>query len=431
MSETLYYNLLFVVEFLEVCLLGQCLFGLLSKRRVLCSFVGFYVVFNVLSYFAGDFREILYAVCVLIALVCSLKSFRKFWLISLFYFAICIAEMMLSLVIASAFSIDKQSYSRISLGMFLLNLLPVPLVLVISYISWRERRQGDEKHDYKEYIWIFLIGLVGIAFYLFSIQQFYLLEGTATDMVWKFALGSLVSVFILMMTAVLLSRHRSKEKELYMALGYRNSLFDEQKKYYESLLQREEETKAFRHDLQNHLLCMRHLGEEGDFEGLKKYLDELALQSEKIKFQNLCGNATVNVLLREIQKQFPKVQCQWEGRIPDALRMSQMDLCTVFSNVLKNAFESADACEDKYVAVKAEFFNRAMVLRIKNSVKNLVVEERGRLKTHKKEAGHGYGVSNVKSVLEQYDGSYEYEVSGDCFTTEIFIPDILDGETEG
>ena len=59
-------------------------------------------------------------------------------------------------------------------------------------------------------------------------------------------------VFYIMKVNEDINEARKRERELYVA----------QKNYYELLLRREEDTKQFRHDLQNHFVCLQELAGE-------------------------------------------------------------------------------------------------------------------------------------------------------------------------
>lgn len=64
-----------------------------------------------------------------------------------------------------------------------------------------------------------------------------------------------------------------QEAELYAA----------RKEYYEILLRKEEDTKRFRHDFVNHLVCIRELSRERNWEKIDRYLDGLQRETEPMQ----------------------------------------------------------------------------------------------------------------------------------------------------
>lgn len=54
--------------------------------------------------------------------------------------------------------------------------------------------------------------------------------------------------------------------------------------------------------------------------------------------------------------------------------------------------------------------------------RNVIVEQNGRLKSDKNEAEHhGLGLSNVKEMVEKYNGTLDISYTEDTFTVTVLI----------
>ncbi len=59
---------------------------------------------------------------------------------------------------------------------------------------------------------------------------------------------------------------------------------------------------------------------------------------------------------------------------------------------------------------------------ITNSKKNTVLEQKGILKSDKEDtAAHGFGLSNVREMVEKYDGTLDISYTEDTFTVTVLI----------
>lgn len=102
--------------------------------------------------------------------------------------------------------------------------------------------------------------------------------------------------------------HLFKEKnEIY------KSMILEQKVYYESILKRETETKQFRHDIKNHLLCMKQLIEEKQYLNVKDYMDDMIGKVEKLGSYRQTGNKIADIIISDIWKRTENIKLDWNG----------------------------------------------------------------------------------------------------------------------
>ena len=95
--------------------------------------------------------------------------------------------------------------------------------------------------------------------------------------------------------------------------------------------------------------------------------------------------------------------------------MESVDFSALLNNMLDNAIEAGMNADIKKIEVyvcKQKGFDSIM---IKNAINESVLEKNPKLLSSKKESGHGFGVLQIKKVVEKYNGMidiYEEDKEG-------------------
>lgn len=102
--------------------------------------------------------------------------------------------------------------------------------------------------------------------------------------------------------------------------------------------------------------------------------------------------------------------------------MRDIDITTMFANLLDNAIEAATEVKDNsYIKLEVDKFNDFVVINIENSIKHKVVKKGKRFKTTKKNHD-GLGIENITKAIEGYGGSMIVDYSESEFKVNIVIP---------
>lgn len=131
-----------------------------------------------------------------------------------------------------------------------------------------------------------------------------------------------------------------------------------QKQYYETLLEKEEDTRRYRHDMTNHLICLQSYCVEQDYNGLQKYLMHMTGEMDMIQNKTYSlGNSVLNANTGYYIAMLPKTtNVNIIGNVDERINIKQMDLCTIYANLLQNAVEAIGQQEQNAVAyLKIEF----------------------------------------------------------------------------
>ena len=200
-----------------------------------------------------------------------------------------------------------------------------------------------------------------------------------------------------------------------------------QKSYYEELEQNQKEIRKFRHDINNHLGVIQSLLHSGNREEAEIYMKELETQMAA-HIQIFCKNSIVNAVLNakyQLARQY-QIDCFFHIDLDRLIGIDAISLCCLFSNTLDNAIDASIKIPDiqkRRLSVKARVTeNGYFTCEITNTKQNAILEQKGRLLSDKPDrAAHGLGLSNVRDMVEKYNGTLDISYTEDRFTVTVLI----------
>ncbi|MBQ8260817.1 MAG: GHKL domain-containing protein [Lachnospiraceae bacterium] len=233
---------------------------------------------------------------------------------------------------------------------------------------------------------------------------------------------AIIGIFIQLGAVIVLFMQKDvlKEKEL-IARKYLN----EQSEHYEYLKKREHETKKFRHDLLNHMKILISFAEQEKYDELSRYLNSMQEKTANFGTKITVRNGIVDAILNQYSVKAKKenINMRVKGTFPSHCKIEDYDLCTIFSNVLSNAFEAAEKTEERNVFVDCRYNEDKLAVVIRNSCSN--AEEKIGLKTTKEDKNyHGFGMENIKECVDKYDGYMDITIEDGMFVLRIMLTEI-------
>ncbi len=184
------------------------------------------------------------------------------------------------------------------------------------------------------------------------------------------------------------------------------------------------QVRGWRHDYRNHINNMKIQLSQENYDGLSDYLNELADDLDTvdtvIKTGNVMADAILNSKLNVAEKM--NVQLNVKANVPEALPMSDVELCSVLGNMLDNAVEACGTLpeEERFMRVYIGKLKGQLYLSVQNSAGKVRKEKGSYLST--KEGEHGYGLFRIDRVAKKYGGYVNRQNEEGVFATEIMIP---------
>lgn len=341
------------------------------------------------------------------------------------FFGISLLDMLAATVFIA---ISGDTYERViddTFGRLSINALSIVAVAAICLVS----RQMSSKTSNimpifigRPYLILIVLGEISFMVFLTVFQLNGNIIETA-DKVMAVALGIGSVIFVLTAFVMLINIF---SKNYYKGiLEINQKLIKSQEQYYMMLLQKEEETRKFRHDINNHLNCMRLLFEEKDYDELESYFDKIGASVLELRPELQIGNDLISAILKDVSDKYIEVTVEIIGKMPSSLRLDSTDICTLFYNLFDNAFAAAQSSEKKSVEISVKLLSENLFFTITNTVSHKVEITNNILKTEKLDKKrHGFGSGNAVLCAEKNGGALTYKCSDTHFVAELILPSI-------
>ncbi len=292
------------------------------------------------------------------------------------------------------------------------------IAMILRKVNLKTSEKPDLKNSNSFYIAMLFVGSIVS---LLSISAYNYKSGHSSI--------SLFVISLLVLTLCGFFVYNNASKKYYQNTTRMNEkIMTAQKEYYESLLKRESDTRKFRHDINNHMFCIKTLIDEGKYDEAEQYINGIDNKMGKLKTKYSTGNSLVNAIVNDIAGKYDGVELDWKGLVPEDLKISNMDVCIIFSNLLDNAFCAASGCEkEKNVAVTIKSVANSLVMTIKNNISAPIRTKDSKLITSKPDKkNHGLGTMNVKECVAVNGGSVEYSYTDSDFTVDVVLPNVVE-----
>lgn len=227
---------------------------------------------------------------------------------------------------------------------------------------------------------------------------------------------------------------------IVMIRGRVNAYYKEVNAYQQSFLETElnaskqykaaqEDTRAFRHDVQNNLSVVAMLMEQGKVEEAQKYLNDMRTEVSALSPKVVTGDEMVDsIVSSKLAKMEEKgISFNIDGVIDGGLDWKPMDICTVFANLIDNAIEASSQTEEPFIDIAFRKTDHHRLVKASNScIENVDTEKlmsgEAHITTKENKSMHGYGVGNIRRTIEKYGGMMRLSCEDKVFTMELILP---------
>lgn len=421
MNEICLTAISFTVEFIKLFLVTVLFFKIKQHKNIYASFI---ITMLVLMFGSTIFDmsdlSLIYGILSIILLIANAYEKKKSGFIVLSFVGISIIDMIFSVIFITIFHLNEQKIIQGKVLDIGINSFSLVIIIGLSMIICKKKSDVNVI-AVKKYLPVYIIGGLSLSLYLTSIQFIGMGETISTyqsGLVVALSLSSLVLVVL----CVLLILNSNENEHLKRIDNINQHLLETQEEYYLMLLEKEDETKAFRHDIRKHIYCLNNLYVRKDYNELGKYLRDLGEMIEELTPVVQTGNNLITAMVNDILKKHHDAQISWTGMIPAALNIPSLDLCTIFYNLLSNAAEAVQCSSNKIIDVKIKFLETSVMVTISNSYSGIIIQEHGEWASTKLGKGHGYGIKNVRKCIEKNGGTFSAKYDNGYFVTEFILP---------
>ena len=159
---------------------------------------------------------------------------------------------------------------------------------------------------------------------------------------------------------------------------------------------------------------------------MEEYLNELSRDMLDYNYQIWTGNHMLDMILNQKEKEAEKqkTQMQISTEVFTTLPFSDREIISLFGNLLDNALEACEQIKEgeRWIHIKMKKKNQLLYIEIVNAVKNTGIQiDENFVSTKKDGVLHGYGMKNIRDIVEQYNGMFQCKSQEDRFEVVITI----------
>jgi two-component system, LytTR family, sensor histidine kinase AgrC len=186
-----------------------------------------------------------------------------------------------------------------------------------------------------------------------------------------------------------------------------------------------ETTKAFKHDLKNHLIAMKLFAKNNNKNELVDYVNNMEKALSNANYlANTGNNAFDSILNFKLQEAINNnVKVTLDLAIPDKLAFSSFDLVVLLGNLIDNAVQaSLEVRTQSFIDVKIKYDKSRLIIKIKNSFNGIISNDGVELTSTKEDKyNRGFGINNVKTIVDKYHGVIDIVYNESIFSVTAIL----------
>ncbi len=201
--------------------------------------------------------------------------------------------------------------------------------------------------------------------------------------------------------------------------AYQDDLIE---KHFEEVQSIYAKMRGWRHDYHNHIQALLAL--VGDDERTRDYLWKLNKDLTEVDTVVKTGNVTVDAILNSKLTLIKSkdIPVDAVAKVPDDLKISEIDLCAIIGNLLDNAIEAVLPLphEARFIRIYIGMLKSQLYISVTNSTASEPRKIGGKYVSTKGE-GRGVGLMRVDSIAKRNGGTVNRQNESGVFATEVLL----------
>lgn len=221
------------------------------------------------------------------------------------------------------------------------------------------------------------------------------------------------------------SRILSENMDIKMKIDIIKEDYIQEKEMAKEIKKLHEKTRTLKHDMKNHIMVITAYLNDGDYNKAKSYLSKISDNLNKMYTYIETGNSLLNYIINS-KLQFAKdngidVKAEIENLSFD--KVGSVDFSALLNNLLDNAIEGSINSYNKEIVVNILRIRGYDTILIKNKInKSILLDNPNLISTKDNKESHGYGLKNIKAIVEKYDGMIDIFEEDNFFCVYVVYP---------
>lgn len=229
--------------------------------------------------------------------------------------------------------------------------------------------------------------------------------------------------FINILTLLIYSRLHTVQRNILetKTLEQRITMYQNQ---FQIMHQSQDELGSLQHDLKNHLLLIQKYLESNKVDSAIQYIREITHTHNSMYSYVHTGNEEINCVLNYLLDLARQMNCKIHTsiKIPSESFISTLDLNILISNLLTNAIEAMNHCDQRYLSITMKYNRNILYISVYNTYQGTLCKRNHRFQTTKQDQdSHGYGFNNIYAVIEKYHGNSSFRTENNIFKADVIL----------
>jgi sensor histidine kinase regulating citrate/malate metabolism len=216
-----------------------------------------------------------------------------------------------------------------------------------------------------------------------------------------------------------------KNEQQKIEYEFMSRQFQVQADYYQKLTNEHETINKTIHDIKNTLLAIEGCINGYDYKGAIHRINEIcSTLSDRTKI--FTSNIIVDTILTAKEKEAQTAGLDFKifASSFNESNVDPIDLGVILGNALDNAIEACRNIpedKDRKIQTRILLIDDYLSIVIENNVEKPVQIVDGMIASTKQSAYHGFGIKNIKALVEKYDGDVQLRYDADKFSINMLL----------
>ena len=431
-EDIIYLTLYLITEMLNYLLAYRVIFQVeitRDKIRWAVGVIGIALIHFVLMLLYGkETSKAMSVITMIILPICLLETREKKNFIIYPFIVMGTSNIIVSFTFLCAILLKVTEAMILQNLMLIVFLQCIPIIMMLILAGYRKYKKQtliQMQLGRQQYV-LFYIGVLCSYFMLMMMQGLSVLE-VSEKFINVYGLASSIACIVLIVLILWQGIVVHREIQYKERCEMNEKYLELQAEHFQQLMAQDQTMRKFRHDMKSHMNMLNYYCENEKYQDLKEYLEKITNESAIYSVEVYTRNRSVDAVIAPLAQaaQEKNIIMTWKGILPEQTGVALYDLCTILSNLLKNAIEACEKIpkgQERRIEAKVGSYNNQIYLEIKNTVAAEVIIRNDRLITSKDDKeNHGIGSRNVEEAVEKYDGTIVYQCKNGWFEVELSI----------
>ena len=349
-------------------------------------------------------------------------SYIKLLLGCLFiYIFIVIMEVIVGLLFSLLLSVSVEQVQNNIIVYFSCVVISKLIVYIIARLLKYFIKPKNEKVS-KLILIPFLVMPLSSIFVLYSLSTQIIISINEVDKIIIFvgALLLIISNLIVLFVFDMMLKQKEKQSTIENQLW----VYELERKHQVDNIENREMANKTMHDFKNQLYAIKGILENDYDKGMAKIVEVCEIV-ETASSNEYTGIASVDALINSKVSKAKQLNISINTKSIniDGAKIDAVDLCIILGNILDNSIEACEKIklDAKTVNLTIDVQGKYISITLENSVSNLDANNTNYTTSKRNKELHGYGLNNVKEIVEQYDGIIDYGITENRFILNLIL----------